>query len=65
MIGKQETPKPESVKKNPSQYGLNSNDNPGNIITQVQLRGDNYRVGLGHAYIITGSEEVGIYPRNY
>ena len=25
-----------------SPYDLNSNDNPGNIITQVQLRGENY-----------------------
>ncbi|KAJ8644902.1 hypothetical protein MRB53_006650 [Persea americana] len=25
-----------------SPYHLNSNDNPGNIITQVQLKGDNY-----------------------
>ena len=25
-----------------SPYDLNSNDNPGNVITQVQLRGENY-----------------------
>ncbi|MCI45174.1 receptor-like serine/threonine kinase, partial [Trifolium medium] len=32
----------EMVKKTPSPYDLNSNDNPGSIITQVQLRGENY-----------------------
>jgi len=42
MTGKQETPKHESLKRNPSLYDLNSNDNPGNIITQVQLRGGIY-----------------------
>ncbi|XP_045810011.1 uncharacterized protein LOC123904381 [Trifolium pratense] len=31
-----------TVKKTPSPYDLNSNDNPGNLITQVQLRGENY-----------------------
>ena len=30
------------VRKKPSPYDLNSNDNPGSIITQVQLRGENY-----------------------
>ncbi|KAJ1378331.1 Retrotransposon gag domain [Sesbania bispinosa] len=33
---------PGVVKKKPSPYDLNSNDNPGSIITQVQLRGENY-----------------------
>lgn len=32
----------EVVKKTLSPYDLNSNDNPGSIITQVQLRGENY-----------------------
>jgi hypothetical protein len=31
-----------SDKKTFSPYSLNSNDNPGNIITQVQLKGENY-----------------------
>lgn len=31
-----------TVKRIPSPYDLNSNDNPGNIITQVQLQGENY-----------------------
>ena len=43
MIGKQEGPKMKSVKKNPSPYDLNLNDNPSNVITQVQQRGDNYK----------------------
>ena len=30
------------VRKKPSPYDLNSNDNPGSIITQFQLRGENY-----------------------
>jgi hypothetical protein len=30
------------IKKTPSPYDLNSNDNPGNLITQVQLKGENY-----------------------
>lgn len=30
------------VKKIPSPYDLNSSDNPGNLITQVQLKGENY-----------------------
>lgn len=34
--------KPENAKKMPSPFDLNSNDNPGSIITQVQLKGDNY-----------------------
>jgi hypothetical protein len=34
--------KNEVVRKTPSPYDLNSNDNPGSIITQVQLRGENY-----------------------
>jgi hypothetical protein len=29
-------------KKTPSPYDLHSNDNPGSVITQVQLRGENY-----------------------
>ncbi|KAJ1416321.1 Zinc finger, CCHC-type [Sesbania bispinosa] len=39
-----ETEKPQTggSKKPPSPYDLNSNDNPGNVITQVQLRGENY-----------------------
>ncbi|KAJ1399233.1 Retrotransposon gag domain [Sesbania bispinosa] len=32
----------DGTKKTPSPYHLNSNDNPGNVITQVQLRGENY-----------------------
>lgn len=28
--------------KKSSPYDLNSNDNPGSVITQVQLRGENY-----------------------
>jgi hypothetical protein len=32
----------QSQKKKPSPYDLNSNDNPGSVITQVQLRGENY-----------------------
>ncbi|MCI56293.1 receptor-like serine/threonine kinase, partial [Trifolium medium] len=32
----------QSQKKNPSPYDLNSNDNPGSVIMQVQLRGENY-----------------------
>jgi hypothetical protein len=34
--------KSEVVRKTPSPYDLNSNDNPGSIVTQVQLRGSNY-----------------------
>ena len=30
------------VKKIPSPYDLNSSDNPGNLITKVQLKGENY-----------------------
>ena len=30
------------AKKTYSPYDLNASDNPGNIITQVQLRGENY-----------------------
>ena len=30
------------VRKTPSPYDLNSSDNPGNLITQVQLKGENY-----------------------
>ena len=30
------------AKKTPSPYDLNTSDNPGNIITQVQLKGANY-----------------------
>lgn len=29
-------------KKTPSPYDLSSHDNPGSVITQVQLRGENY-----------------------
>ena len=32
----------QSQKKKPSPYDLTSNDNPGSVITQVQLRGENY-----------------------
>ena len=35
-------PHTDGTKKTPSPYDLNSNDNPGNLITQVQLRGENY-----------------------
>jgi hypothetical protein len=49
-LQKDEVPKTSSsqdqntngVKRTPSPYDLNTNDNPGNIITQVQLRGENY-----------------------
>lgn len=40
--GKKSVVNAEVVKKTPSPYDLNSNDNPGSIITQVQLRGENY-----------------------
>ena len=30
------------AKKTYSSYDLNASDNPGNIITQIQLRGENY-----------------------
>jgi len=39
---KKSVEKTEVVKKTPSLDDLNSNDNPGSIITQVQLRGENY-----------------------
>lgn len=39
--GKKSVVNAEVVKKTPSPYDLNSNDNPGSIITQVQLRGEN------------------------
>jgi len=42
MGDKNDIPKPENSKKIPSPYDLNSNDNPGNIITQVQFKGENY-----------------------
>ena len=29
-------------RKKPSPYDLNSSENPGNVIAQVQLKGDNY-----------------------
>ncbi|KAJ1419097.1 Retrotransposon gag domain [Sesbania bispinosa] len=32
----------DGTKKTPSPCHLNSNDNPGNVITQVQLQGENY-----------------------
>ncbi|KAG8646078.1 hypothetical protein MANES_10G120450v8 [Manihot esculenta] len=32
----------EAEKNSSNPYTLNSNDNPGNLITQVQLKGDNY-----------------------
>ena len=35
------------MKKTPSPYDLSSNDNPGNIITQVQLKRDNYEEWQG------------------
>ena len=34
--------KVDLVKKTSSPYDLNSNDNPRNLITQVQLKGENY-----------------------
>ncbi|KAJ1407549.1 Gag-polypeptide of LTR copia-type [Sesbania bispinosa] len=34
--------KTELVKKIPSPYDLYANDNPGNLITHVQLKGENY-----------------------
>ncbi|GAU48759.1 hypothetical protein TSUD_281100 [Trifolium subterraneum] len=40
--GKKSAERPEVVRKTPSPYDLNSNDNPGSIIPQVQLRGENY-----------------------
>jgi hypothetical protein len=30
------------IRKTISQYDITSNDNPGSLITQVQLKGDNY-----------------------
>lgn len=30
------------ARKAPSPYNLTGNDNPGNVITQVQFRGENY-----------------------
>lgn len=32
----------EDAKKKSSPYDLNSHDNPGNVIAQVQLKGENY-----------------------
>lgn len=32
----------DAQKKKPSPYDLHNSDNPGNIIAQVQLKGDNY-----------------------
>jgi len=37
----------ENTKKIPSLFDLNSNYNLGNIITQVQLKGDNYEEWQG------------------
>ena len=42
MTNNKDTQKIERPKKTPSSYDLNSNDNSGNVITQVQLKGDNY-----------------------
>lgn len=42
MAENREQPQKDGVKKTPSPYDLNVNDNPGNLITQVQLRGENY-----------------------
>jgi len=43
MGDKNDMPKPENLKKIPSPYDLNLNNNLRNIITQVQLKGDNYK----------------------
>lgn len=43
MSRNHEQEKPEVVKKTPSPYDLNPSDNPGSVITQVQLRGENYK----------------------
>ncbi|XP_073280573.1 uncharacterized protein [Primulina huaijiensis] len=40
MADSDKTPKNETGKKINSPYDLSSNDNPGNVITQVKLRGD-------------------------
>ncbi|XP_073298476.1 uncharacterized protein [Primulina huaijiensis] len=40
MADSDKTPKNETWKKINSPYDLSSNDNPGNVITQVKLRGD-------------------------
>ena len=42
MAGVDEKTEPKGMKKTPSPYDLNASDNPGNVITQVQLRGENY-----------------------
>ena len=47
MGDKNDISKLENPKKILSPYDLNSNDNLGNIITQVQLKGDNYEEWAG------------------
>ena len=42
LVRNQEQPKPNTIKRALLLYDLNSNDNIGNMITQVQLRGENY-----------------------
>ena len=42
MAENEEKSKLKIVKKTPTPSGLNSNDNSVNVITQVQLKGDNY-----------------------
>ena len=42
MTNSKDIQKNEIIKRTTSPYDLNSNDNPGNVITQVQLKGDNY-----------------------
>ena len=55
-------PKIEIVKKTPSPYDLNLNDNLDNIITQVRLKGDNYEEWLDKSYtdLVEGKKKVGI-----
>ena len=42
MTDNKDIQKNKIIKRAPSPYDLNSNDNPDNVITQVQLKGDNY-----------------------
>ena len=42
MTENEEKLKPETMKTTPSPYELNSNDNPRNVITEVQLKAGNY-----------------------
>lgn len=41
-MAQKEQAQKDGAKRTPSPYDLNANDNPGNVITQVQLRGENY-----------------------